>query len=238
MLCKPYASTIRLRAYPVQVLHLFKWQYNGMVLKLLIVIAIVFILLLIAEYLWKIRRYRTEFTRKFVHITVGTFVAFWPWFLSWTQIGILAGAFLAVIIISRTLTVFGSIHLIGRKTAGEIFFALCIGLTALVTQNRYIFMAAILHLSIADGFAAIVGTKYGKRFSYRILGQPKSLAGSATFWLSSVAIVLSYALITHTATLPVIIYLPLLATIIENIGIRGSDNLLVPVVVALVLRLS
>jgi phytol kinase len=206
--------------------------------KLFLVAAIVFILLLIAEYLWRVKHYYSEITRKFIHITVGTFAAFWPWFLSWDQIELLAGAFLVVIIISRSLSIFSSIHLIGRKTVGEIFFALSIGFTALATHNRYVFMAALLHLSIADGLAAILGTNLGKRHRYTVFGQRKSLLGTTTFLICSVAILLLYFSLSHTSPWPTLLYLPVLTTLLENIGIRGSDNVLVPVVVALVLRFA
>jgi dolichol kinase len=193
---------------------------------------------MLAEYLWRIKRYHSEITRKFVHITVGSFAAFWPWFLSWTQIELLALAFLVVIILSRLFSIFSSIHLIGRKTIGEIFFALAIGGTALITHDRYIFMAALLHLSIADGFAAIVGTNLGKRFRYSVFGQRKSLVGTLTFLICSIAILSVYFTLSHRAPLPTLVWLPLVATLLENVGIRGSDNVLVPLVVAVMLRLA
>ena len=207
-------------------------------IKLLVVAVIVFGLLLIAEYLWRVKHYYSEITRKFVHITVGTFAAFWPWILSRSQIELMALAFLAVIILSRLFTVFSSIHIIGRKTVGEIFFALSIGGVALITPNRYIFMAAILQLSLADGLAAIIGTSFGRRFRYSIFGLRKSLVGSLTFLVCSLAILVVYFSISHASgALPTIIWLPLVATVLENVGIHGSDNVLVPITVAIVLRL-
>jgi len=206
--------------------------------KLLLVATIVLILLLIAEYLWRIKHYYSEITRKFVHITVGTFAAFWPWFLSRSQIELIAVAFLVVVIISRLFTIFSSIHLIGRKTIGEIFFAISIGSIALITSNRYIFMAALLQLSIADGMAAIIGTNFGQRFRYTVFGHSKSLIGSLTFLIFSTTILVVYFSISHASgTWPTLIWLPIVATFLENIGIRGSDNVLVPITVAVVLRL-
>ena len=43
-------------------------------------------LLLFAEYIARTRNIHTELTRKFVHMSVGTFVAFWPFFSSWHEI--------------------------------------------------------------------------------------------------------------------------------------------------------
>lgn len=214
-------------------------------LKLLIAAAIVFALLVIAEYLWRIKHIYSEVTRKFVHITVGTFVAFWPWFLSWRQIQWFAVFFLVAILLARSVTalsriftIFHSVYLIGRKTVGEVFFALTIGLTASFFHNRYIFMAALLHLSIADGLAAIIGTWYGKSTRYSVFGQIKSMVGSITFLVCSIGILIAYFTLSHASGfLPTILWLPLAATVLENVGIRGSDNLIVPMLVAVVLNI-
>lgn len=207
-------------------------------LRLLLVVVVVFLLLLIVEYLWRVKKYRSEFTRKFIHITVGTFAAFWPWILSWNQIEILALAFLVVIVASRALTIFGSIHLIGRKTVGEILFAVSIGLVAFIAHDRLIFATAIMQMSLADGFAAVIGNKYGKKFRYKILGQRKTAAGTLTFWLISLLILVWYFAVSHAAyAWPTLLWLPITATFLENIGLRGTDNVLVPVLVASALSL-
>ena len=206
-------------------------------LRLSLVVAIVFVLLLIVEYLWRVKHYQTEFTRKFIHMSVGSFAAFWPLFLSWRQIQLLSLLFLLVILASRTITALGSIHIIGRKTVGEIFFAISLGAVALITHNSLVYVIAILHLSLADGLAAIVGTHFGKKQAYSIFGQRKTVVGSLTFYLCSLFLIGLYLSLSHSSQVfPLIIYLPLLTTLLENIGIRGSDNLLVPVLVATILR--
>jgi phytol kinase len=214
-------------------------------LKLLIVMAIVSVLLVIAEYLWRVKHYYSEVTRKFVHITIGTFAAFWPWILTWDQIELLAGMFLigvilarSITVLSRIFTIFGSVHLIGRKTLGELFFSLCLGSVALVTHDRYIFMAAILHLSLADGLAAIIGTRFGRRVRYTVFGQTKSLVGTLAFLVCSIIILISYFIVSHTNAFPTILWLPPLAALLENVGLRGSDNVLVPLAVAVLLRFT
>lgn len=201
-----------------------------------LVLIITFLLVVTAELLWRVKKYHSELTRKFVHITVGSFAAFWPWFLTWRQIEALSLLFLLVVLASKSLSLFGSIHLIGRKTFGEVIFAISIGLTALITHNKYVFMAAIMHMSLADGLAAVVGNKWGKKYHYTILGQYKTLLGSITFWTCSLIILTVYYVATGLDPVPMIIWLPFATTLFENIGIRGTDNLLVPLIVALALR--
>ncbi len=205
--------------------------------KLLVVILVVFLLLSTVEYLRRDKLSSSEYTRKFIHISVGSFVAFWPYFLSWRQIELLATAFFVVILISRTQTIFSSIHSVGRKTFGELLFAAVIGISAMITHNHLIFTIAILHLSLADGLAAVVGMKYGKKQSYKVLGHHKSIPGTATFWICSVILLSVYFAISHaTGFLPTIFWLPVLAALLENIGIYGTDNLLVPMIVLIALR--
>ena len=203
---------------------------------LLLTVLVVLGLLLVNEAWWRTSRAHGELSRKFVHITVGSFVAFWPFFLSWREIIFLSGAFLVVICLSRYLDLFRAIHSVHRPTWGELFFALAVGLVAFITRDEWIYMAALLQMGLADGLAAVVGTTYGKRTRYRVFRHNKSLVGSVTFFVISAVILSVYA---YFATVPLsplfIIGLALGATIIENIGVRGLDNLLVPLLIAVVL---
>ncbi|MGH7195850.1 MAG: hypothetical protein ACREGA_03670 [Candidatus Saccharimonadales bacterium] len=203
-------------------------------LKLLFVAFAIFIILVIAEFLRRVLKYKSENTRKFVHISTGTFAAFWPFFLSFGQIEIMALAFLIVIVSSKYLDVFKSIHAVERQTYGEILFAIAIGAVAIITNDKLIFMAAILHMSLADGLAGIIGVRFGARHNFRVFGQTKSLIGSASFWLISLIIIGLYFVLSQASGAALgIIFLPLIATGLEAIGVLGFDNFLVPVIVAL-----
>ena len=200
-------------------------------------VAVVFCLLVGSELYWRKRQPHSELSRKFVHITVGSFVASWPFFLGWGQIQLLSVAFLVVVSLSKYLKVFQAIHSVQRPTWGEVFFALAVGLTTLVHQNKYLFAAALLHMSLADGLAAIVGTRYGKRSRYYLAGHAKSVVGSATFVLVSLVILAGYGLVAGVTLQPyVLLAIALSAAAIENIGVLGLDNLLVPLLVALALN--
>ncbi|MGD0284353.1 MAG: hypothetical protein ABSB12_02045 [Candidatus Saccharimonadales bacterium] len=209
-------------------------------LRVIIVIFVVLLLLLIVEYLWKVKHYHTELTRKFIHISVGSFVAFWPYFLHWDQIYLLALGFLVVIVASRLASIFRSIHSINRRTIGDFLFAVAITVVALITHDRLIFTIAMLHLSLADGIAAVIGTRYGKKNRYKVFGQYKSIIGTIAFWLCSLVLITAFMLISHVNVADSklwlkVVWLPILATALENIGVYGTDNILVPVLIALVL---
>jgi dolichol kinase len=201
---------------------------------------IVFIVLCISEFGWRRGFMTSEIGRKFVHITVGSFVAFWPFFLSWNQIRLLSVAFLLMVIVSKVFNVFSAIHSVQRPTYGEFFFAFVVGLLTFITHSKAIYAAALLQMSVADGMAAIVGVEYGlKRHGHRyhVLGHSKTWFGTAAFFIISAAILFGYSADTTRLAWYGVIALAAGATAIENIGILGLDNLLAPLLVAGVLTL-
>ena len=210
-----------------------------MFLSALVTIAVVLATLCIlvaAEYLSRAKQIHAELTRKLVHVSVGTFVAFWPFFLSWREIQLLSLAFFAVVCISIKFNIFSSIHAVKRSITGELLFAIVIGLLALISTDKWVFMVAMLHLSLADGLAAVVGLGWGEKSSYKVFGRTKSIAGSLAFLIASICIMAAYAIFAHPNINPLTyVWLPLLATATENLAVQGTDNLVMPMVIALVL---
>jgi phytol kinase len=190
------------------------------------------LLLVVNELFWRRHAKHGEFSRKFVHITVGSFVAFWPFFLSWVQIGILSIAFVLVIITSKYFKLFKAIHSVQRPTYGEVFFALAVGLIAVVTHDKYIYAVALLQMSLADGMAAVIGTKFGKSQRYYVFGQAKSVAGTLTFFIVSAVLLVGYDIVATPISIGLLIATAVSATFIENIGVQGMDNILVPLLVS------
>lgn len=206
------------------------------ILLTILVVLVTFCILIGAEYLSRSKQIHAELTRKLVHVAVGTFVAFWPFFLTWREIQLLSLAFFLVICISIRLNIFRSIHAVKRGMTGELLFAIVIGLLALISTNEWVFAAAMLHLSLADGMAAIVGLGWGDTNSYKVMGKTKSIAGSVAFLVSSFCILALYGVLAHSTTsFLTILWLPVLATITENVAVNGTDNLVMPMLIAIVL---
>lgn len=188
------------------------------------------------ELWWRKKGFHGEVGRKFIHITVGSFVAFWPFFMTWNEIRLLSIAFLLVVAISKYFHLFRAIHSVQRPTWGEVYFALAVGAITFITDNKWIYMAALLQMSLADGLAAIVGVRYGKKRHYLVFGQVKSVIGTTTFIVTSVLILLAFVYLSNMPlSSAAILGLAYLAALIENIGVYGLDNLLVPLLVATVL---
>jgi dolichol kinase len=207
-------------------------------MELILSAAAVFIMLCLSELGWRRGYMTSEVGRKFVHITVGSFVAFWPFFLSWNQIRFLSLAFIIAVMLSKAFNVFSAIHSVQRPTYGEFFFALVVGILTFITHSKAIYAAALLQMSVADGMAAIVGVEYGikqQRWKYYVFGHSKTIIGTATFFVISAAILFGYSADTMRLAW---YYVPLIAagaTMLENIGVNGLDNLLAPLFVAIIL---
>jgi phytol kinase len=197
-------------------------------------ILVVFVALVCNEWWWRGRTHG-EISRKAVHITIGTFVAFWPLFLTWRQIEILSLAFVIGVVISQKLQIFQAVHSVQRPTWGEFFFGISVGLVAFATHSPAIYAVALLHMSLADGLAAITGVKYGASNAYVVFGARKSISGSLTFALVSTVIMIGFALQQHTGFHISYALLVVAATLLENLAVRGLDNLLIPLVVAFIL---
>lgn len=205
----------------------------------------VLVLLLISEYLGRQKILKNEYQRKLVHISVAAFVASWPWLISWRSIQYIGLAMLAVVLFNRTQhsKFFGFNKNVKRETYGDVLFALSISACALLTHNKVFFALAMLNLSLADGIAAFIGTRYGKPWRYKVYHHTKTVIGSMAFWIVSACILgtgllfaHNYVDFSHYALL--VVFLPPVLMLLENVSIMGLDDFVVPVAVVLALRLA
>jgi dolichol kinase len=190
-------------------------------------------LVLLTKELHK-RRYHPEITRKFLHITIATFAATWPFYLSWTHIELLSLILFVGVLVSYRYGLYRDIYAVRRTTWGELFFAMSIGFTALLSQSAWVFAAAMLTLGIADGFAAIIGTLLGGGHQYKVFGHKKTRAGTITFFVATFFIVWICGVLNGpNDSWTTLIWLPALVTLGENLGVSGLDNLIIPILVAI-----
>ncbi len=201
----------------------------------IVVLIVVFLMLIFGEYLSRAKGVHSELTRKITHILVGTFVAFWPFFLSWRNIQFLSLAFLVVVFLSIRLNIFRSIHAVKRGASGEIWFAIVIGLLAFISTDEWVFAAGMLFLALADGFSAIIGLAYGGNNTYKVFGHIKSVAGSLAFFVTAALITLGYFAFSGAQPSSAVVWLPVVATVAENLSVNGTDNIVLPLLTVLVL---
>ncbi|MGI0135218.1 MAG: hypothetical protein ACREBW_09710 [Candidatus Micrarchaeaceae archaeon] len=196
----------------------------------------IFVLLIISEALWHYRHVHPEYARKFVHTTVGSLVAFWPFFLTQREIVGLSLAFIGVLATAKYLNIFRAIRSVQRPTWGEAFFAIAVGLLAYVAQDKWIYAVALLHMGLADGLAAVVGTRFGGKTVYKVFGYTKSVVGTLAFIGVSTLILVGYAIGAHAPVSMWFVGVILGAGLLENVAVRGFDNLMIPIFVAVCLN--
>ncbi|MBO7518606.1 MAG: phosphatidate cytidylyltransferase [Methanobrevibacter sp.] len=215
------------------------------IIALIIVYLYVVVIFLLAE---KVLKSRPEVSRKFVHIMVGNMIFAMPFFsdpsiLLWfITLPITIALFFLTeyspITIHNSVTESG--HALGLFFYAGIWSLLLLIFPILIDPNLlWIVALAIVPLVYGDGFAALVGGKWG-RIKYRIFEGEKTVAGSLAM-LSVTAVLSVFVWVFYTAmgyTLPelnfwYILIISAIATLAEAISYGGIDNLTVPSVTAI-----
>lgn len=203
-------------------------------------LGLILLILVDNEILCRKKNIEPETGRKIIHILVGSFIAFWPLYMSWHEIQLLSVALFLGVLVSYQFGVFGAIHNVKRRTSGELWYPIGIGLAALLTIEPWIFCVAVLHLSLADGLAAMVGKRYGI-MHYKIGEHTRSIIGSFVFLLISFSLCIFAFIVLRNEvpgmSLGVFAVTPFLATAVESVSRHGLDNVFIPVVVVFALAL-
>ena len=205
------------------------------IIALIVVYAYVIAIFIIAE---KVLKSRPEFSRKFLHIMVGNMIFAMPFFSNpWVMI---IGLTLPASIGTFLLTEYSPIKIENSMTesghALGLFFYSAIWTVLLIVfgNNLWIVALAIVPLVYGDGFAALIGIKFGK-VKFSIFGSTKSLEGSlAMFVVTSVMSVFVWMVYTSVGyampefNIVNILLISGVATLCEAFSYGGIDNLTVP----------
>lgn len=202
--------------------------------------AALFSLLLLSAEFWKRRGGAPEHTRKLVHLLGGLACLPFPfWFRSAWSVAVLALSLALLFVVGKRLGFLKSLHGVSRRTAGSEYYPPVICLLFLVTRDAPAFyVCAVLVLAIGDAGAALIGMRYGT-VRYEVEDEQKSVEGSLAFaTLAFLAIHLPLLLMTALPRPVCVLAAALVAVLVtgfEAIALRGSDNLFVPLGVAVIL---
>jgi len=169
----------------------------------------------------------SEALRKTVHIGAALLVAPLPLFLSYREIAAIGFLFAAVMALSRRHGIFSAVHDTERSSYGEILYPLGIAALALLFPSPAPFVYGVLVVGLADGAAALVGMRFGRRK----LPAGKSVWGSATFLAISSAVGLGVLLAEGRSpgtALTTAMLAALGLTVAEALLAGGLDNLVLP----------
>jgi len=197
------------------------------------------ILLIVTEKL--LSKY-PSISRKVLHIMVGNVAFILPIFQTKEVMAfIAAGPFIIFTFLMSPYTPIKSIK--GKTSAaghgmGLVYYSITWTILAyLFFENMVVIAIGILAMSYGDGFASIIGTKFGKR-RYKVLGDEKSYIGSTTMFLftflTTIIAVLYYNIEITVFLLFVLAFIALVSALIEGITPKGVDNLSVPFVAAFI----
>jgi phytol kinase len=182
---------------------------------------------------------RGEWTRKVVHIGAGPVVLI-AWTLGIDRWVALPSAVLATLLaaVNHRRRLLPGLEDVDRASYGTVAYGASITLLRLVWWPRepLVVASGVLVMAFADGMAGLVGPQVASP-SWLILGQRRSLAGTATMALTSLAVLLALAALAGASGQPVptpasVVGIALAAALLEQVAIGGLDNLTVPLMVA------
>jgi phytol kinase len=189
----------------------------------------------------------SEFTRKALHVGMGTIFMMWPWLfgLDSTPAWLLAACFVALLLGGELLPplryhVAGAIYAVERRSIGEYCFPVAAaGLYSLARGDPLLFCVPLALLTYADALAALIGTRYGT-IRFTTPGGHKSVEGCTAFAVSAFLLthvpLLMAARVTPVESLWIGASVAVLCTAVEAGCWNGWDNVAVPMLAFVMLR--
>jgi phytol kinase len=198
----------------------------------------------LGEVLRKAFHLSQGFTRKFIHIAVGMIsvpTVLWFGNLWWAIVPPLA--FVVINYLDYRFGLIQAMMSSNRSNLGTVYFPLAFAVVLVIfwgdpsrpATNPHLIVAALMPLTWGDALAAIVGERFGQH-RYTFFGQTRSLEGSVTMLIVS-ALAAWIALGASPSAVAIALVIALGATLVEAISPWGIDNLTIPAVSTLIIKL-
>ncbi|MDK2875847.1 MAG: phytol kinase [Archaeoglobaceae archaeon] len=171
-------------------------------------------------------------SRKFLHIMVGNIAFLLPFFESRIVMTFLAA--FPFVILTFLMTPYSPVKIMSRTTRsghalGLFYYSIAWTILAFFLFERCDAISmGIIAMSYGDGFASLIGTRYGKR-NYKIFGAVKSFEGSVAMFTATLIMFLVVSLYYSREITAFLILLAIFATFMEAITPKGLDNLTVSI---------
>ncbi len=208
-------------------------------LAILISFGYILTMLAIAEGLRRWQNYGSDFTRKFIHISVGMYsVIAIAIFEQWEWAIIPPAAFILINFLDWKYGVLQAMTSSDRSNLGTVYFPISFVIIIWLFWDRpALLVASLMPLTWGDALAAVMGRQFGRRH-YTILGATRSLEGSLVmFCASALATGLALALLGADSPVSITLITALGATLAEAVSPWGLDNLTIPAAAAALLAL-
>lgn len=214
----------------------------------LILLSTAFVLLVLAfsTLVAKLTRGSSEITRKLIHILVGHWAFFTPFFTELWAVIFVPALFVVVNFLSVRYNLIPAMER-DDDSYGTVYYALSLFLLAgggFILDWPFLPLTGILIMAYGDGLAAIIGKLWGKKRPFAF-APDKTLVGSITLLVSAFiitdAIFFFYRQSLDLSLLEILLISALTAffsAFIELIGSKGCDNLILPLASGLFASLS
>ena len=211
-----------------------------------IIVSLVFIfgVIGVSTILLKIKWLSNEGSRKFIHIVLsGWWIIAMKYFDNIYYASFVPLLFVVVNYISYKKAIFKSMEREDKSVndLGTVYYVVTLFILAITTlgneELKYIGAIGIFVMGFGDGFAAVIGKKFGKA-KYEIFNSKRTVEGTLTMFVVSfivIAIILNiYTPIGVAELIIKTLIISIIATILEGITPYGLDNLSVPLGTSLV----
>ena len=211
-----------------------EWLFAGAIAGSLLLV------LVALRALGKWKSIDSEVLRKGMHVALGASALAYPWlFRSILPPLVIAGLTLTVLLLLRYAPsarreLGGVVHGVHRSSEGDLWFPVSVALVFwLARGNPVLYVVPVLTLTIADAFAALVGSRYGRMRYDTMEGDRKSAEGSIAFFLiaffATHVPLLMFTTVGRTESLLIGLTFGFLVMLLEAVSWRGLDNLFIPV---------
>lgn len=204
-----------------------------------IVVSYIFVALIIVSAKFFMKD-SSEASRKYIHILLGNW-----WFIAmyffdnaiWASIVPLT--FVAINYISYKKNLIDVMERENQDGLGTVYYALSLFVLAIysfgIIKNPAVGLVGILVMAYGDGLAAVIGKTIPSK-KYKVGDTQKSVAGSLTMFIISF-IIISIFLVSSSVEFWLIksILLSIVVTILEAVAIKGTDNIIVPILTSLLI---
>ena len=219
---------------------------NGYIKDIILAIVFLvypFLLLLVSKIIEKLGA-RPDFSRKFVHSAMGLVILFIPAFQHMWIALIPPILFTLVNLIDLYWGVFSQIQGEDKGNVGTVLYPISYVVLIWVffgTKWWGLAVLGILTMAFGDAGASVIGRQFGRTI-YTVSGEIRSYAGSGAMFLLTY-IVAIIVFLAYGKTLGIAMQagtilsagfiIATVATAVEALSIKGSDNLTVPLLTAL-----
>jgi len=194
-------------------------------------------LMLLAHLLLPYLNIKSELSRKLIHAGTGVAAFLLPYFLDRDNILLICAIFTLFLLSTRRFNLLPGIHAVARKTHGEFYFPHGLAASAFffLPENILAFQFGCLVLGLSDTAADLVGSSFGK---HKIpLVKDKSFEGSIAFFITTLIIFLCLFIVPGHVGITIGIGISLGLTVIESMFSWGLDNLILPAIAGLLVKI-